>query len=90
MVKCSFIILLSVQLRPDRSLLFLLEWHTSTEIFLVTSWLPETGERNKSLLHHSCAWRNSIPALGLGLVGTGDEVLGAWKEKGGEMHITPI
>lgn len=36
------------------------------EAFPVTSWLPEAG--CSSLLHTSCAWRNSIPALGLGVV----------------------
>lgn len=60
----------------------------TTEAFYITNWLPETG--CSAVLHPSCTWRNSIPALGLGLVETEEVVLDAWKQKGGEMHIIPI
>lgn len=54
MAKCSSIMLSSVQIRPDKSLLFLLKWQAfqlrltgeiketcNTEAFLVSSALPE-------------------------------------------------
>lgn len=46
----------------------------TTEAFFVTSCLPETG--CSAFSHPSCTRRNSIPAPGLGLVGTVEVVLG--------------
>lgn len=88
MVKYSFKILFSVQFRPDSSLLFLLEWqalqlrHTREmrekwaplKPFLLPAASLKTG--CSALSHPSRTRRNSIPALGLGLVGTVEVVLG--------------
>lgn len=104
MVKCSFIILSSVQIRPDKSLLFLLkqqalqlrhtgemrEKHVPLKPFLLAICSLKTGRF--ALLHPPLhiLFRESTSAFGLGLMETGEIALDAWKEKGGAIHIIPI
>lgn len=92
MVKRLLIILLSVQFRPDKFLLFLLGWQPlqlrhSSEMRekcapVEPSLLPAGSlkQGSSALLHPPCTWRN-IPAPGLWK---------QWKQKGGEMHTPPI
>lgn len=95
MVKRSFIVLFSVHFRlfavptgmagpPAEAHSEIRERMCTIGAFLVTNWLPETG--GSYLLHPPCAWRNSTPALGLGLMGAVEIALGAWKQKGNAYH----